>query len=161
MKVVTGGQTGVDRAAMDVALEFGLPIGGWCPRGRLAEDGQIPTRYPLFETRTSEPHVRAQRNVEGSTATMIITRGAPIGGTRFTFEVARSMRRPVLVLDLANPFSENVARAVEWLDEVQPLVLNVAGPKESGAPGIADQTKKLLTAVLRRAVPRERPAAVA
>src|SRR5262245_5804645 len=99
-KVVSGGQTGVDRAALDVALEVGIEAGGWCPRGRWAEDGTIPARYPLIETRSSDVHVRTQRNVEISSATLVLTRGSPMGGVRYTVEIAESMRRPLLVVDL-------------------------------------------------------------
>jgi hypothetical protein len=150
LKVISGGQTGVDRAALDAALSLGLPVGGWCPRGRLAEDGLIPDTYPLYETRSSEPHVRTQRNVEASSATLVITRGAPTGGTRFTVEVASSMRRPLLVVDVSES-PDPVGEISRWLEQIRPRVLNVAGPKESGAPGIREQTAAIVSAALRRA----------
>ena len=144
MKIVSGGQAGVDRAALDVAIERGLDIGGWCPRGRWAEDGPIPDRYPLSETRAKDAHVRTQRNVECSSATLVLTRGAPMGGTRLTVEVAESMCRPLLVVDLLAHTEDPVDAIVDWLVDVKPAVLNVAGPRESGAPGIAEQTRTLL-----------------
>ncbi len=147
-KIISGGQTGVDRAALDVAMDVGLDVGGWCPRGRLADDGTIPDKYPLSETRSGELHVRTQRNVETSSATLVLTRGAPMGGTRFTVEVAHSMRRPLLIVDLGDNVSDAVAAVVEWLDEVQPKVLNVAGPRESGAPGISAQASRVLERAL-------------
>ncbi len=144
MKIVSGGQTGVDRAALDVALALGWEAGGWCPKNRWAEDGPIPRHYPLNETRSDDVHVRTQRNVECSTATLVLTRGAPMGGTRLTCEIARSIRRPLLVVDLADPDEDPVDEIVLWLARVKPRVLNVAGPRESGAPGITEQTKTLL-----------------
>src|SRR5947199_5509021 len=87
--IVSGGQTGVDRAALDVALELGLPCGGWCPRGRRAEDGPIPAHYPLCETRSPIYPVRARWNVRDSDATLILTRGRADRGTALTREPAR------------------------------------------------------------------------
>jgi hypothetical protein len=144
MKVVSGGQTGVDRAALDVAMSMGMPVGGWCPRGRWAEDGRIPDHYPLNETRSQDVHVRTQRNVECSSATLVITRGSPIGGTRYTVEVAESMRRPLLIVDLLDPSREPVLAISHWLDTHQPTILNVNGPRESGAPGITDEAARVL-----------------
>jgi len=147
-KIISGGQTGVDRAALDVGLELGIEVGGWCPKGRVAEDGQIPDYYPLVETRSAEIHVRTQRNVESSSATLIITRGAPIGGTRFTVETAQSMRRPLLIVDLNDQHLDPVIAIIDWLQEVSPHVLNIAGPRESGAPGITHEARAILDEVL-------------
>src|SRR6266571_9073801 len=80
-KIVSGGQTGVDRAALDVALELGIPCGGWCPRGRRAEDGIIPERYPLIETPTTAYPQRTERNVRDSDGTLVLTVGRADGGT--------------------------------------------------------------------------------
>lgn len=80
LKIISGGQTGVDRAALDVALELGLPCGGWCPRGRRAEDGVIAERYPLTETRSARYAVRTVRNVRAADGTLVLTRGQPSGG---------------------------------------------------------------------------------
>lgn len=151
MKIVSGGQTGVDRAALDVARAFGLEVGGWCPRDRWAEDGRIPDEYPLIETRSRDINVRTQRNVECSTATLVLTRGSPMGGTRFTVEFASALCRPVLVVDLADKRMDPVQSICRWLEEVQPQVLNVAGPRESGAPGITRQAARILEQTLVRA----------
>lgn len=150
IKIISGGQTGVDRAALDVALNMGIPVGGWCPRGRWAEDGPIPERYPLVETRSRDVNVRTQRNVECSTATLVLTRGSPMGGTRFTVEFAQTLRRPLLVVDLSQDGSDPVDQIAHWIEEVRPAVLNVAGPRESGAPGISQQAAQVLSAVLER-----------
>ena len=134
IKVVSGGQTGVDRAALDVAMELGIEVGGWCPRNRWAEDGRIPDSYPLMEVRSENVHTRTQRNVECSSASLVITRGTPMGGARLTAEYASSMCRPLLVLDLITS-QDPVAEIVDWLDEVRPSILNVAGPKRERRAG--------------------------
>lgn len=102
-RVISGGQTGVDRAALDVARERGLALGGWCPRGRRAEDGRIPDTYPLTETRTADYRERTRRNVLAADATLVLTRGAPSGGTAYTLAVARRAGKPALVADLDAP----------------------------------------------------------
>ena len=144
MKVISGGQTGVDRAALDVALSIGLEVGGWCPRGRRADDGTVPEKYPLHETRSEELHVRTQRNVETSSATIVLTRGAPTGGTRYTVECCNSMRRPLLVVDLLGRDIDPAGNIAGWLTDVKPRVLNIAGPRESGAPGISEEAESVL-----------------
>ncbi|MEZ6054758.1 MAG: putative molybdenum carrier protein, partial [Planctomycetaceae bacterium] len=85
--IVSGGQTGVDRAALDVGLDLDLPCGGWCPRGRKAEDGPIDERYPLKETESAKYDVRTRRNVRDSDGTLVLTVGDPIGGTALTVAV--------------------------------------------------------------------------
>src|SRR5690349_1618711 len=133
-KIVSGGQTGVDRAALDVALELGLPCGGWCPRGRRAEDGPIDGRYPLTETPWDGYPQRTEWNVRDSDGTLVLTRGAPDRGTALTVELARRYGRPHLVIDLAEPLRAERVRA--WAGEHQVRTLNVAGPRESSCPGI-------------------------
>lgn len=133
-KVVSGGQTGVDRAALDAALEFGFPIGGWCPRGRLAEDGIIPRYYPLKETPSVAYSQRTEWNVRDSDATLILYRKQLYGGTALTRDLARKQKKPCLPLDLANlPGPQSI---VQWLVQEEIAVLNCAGPRESGCPGI-------------------------
>jgi len=144
--VVSGGQTGVDRAALDAALSLGLKTGGWCPRGRRAEDGEIDRRYPLQETPSPRYSQRTEWNVRDSDATLILCRGAMSGGTRLTAELAVRCGRPRLVLDLdSNPDPET---ADAWLREHGVDVLNVAGPREEGADGIYDQSLVFLRRVL-------------
>ena len=129
-KIISGGQTGVDRAALDVALELGIPCGGWCPKGRAAEDGRIDDRYPLLETESEDPAERTQRNVRDSDATLIISRLPLTGGTALTQAHAQELGRPVLVID---PDDSQAADEVRrWLDSKQPRVLNIAGPRASG-----------------------------
>ena len=144
MKVISGGQTGVDRAALDAAMAAGLPVGGWCPRGRRAEDGPIPDRYPLRETPTAEYAIRTEWNVRDSDGTLILTEGPLTGGTLATAELARDRyRRPLLVLDFeAQP---DPGAVLPWLRAHDIQVLNVAGPRESHCPGIQARATELLT----------------
>lgn len=145
-RIVSGGQTGVDRAGLDAAIALGIPHGGWCPRGRLAEDGRIPRRYRLAETDSPEYAVRTERNVLDSAATLIFCRGGTSGGTELTRVLALRHGRPCLVVDLAGPL--DVAAVRRWLAEVQPAVLNVAGPRESQCPGIGAEAQAALERVL-------------
>lgn len=146
IKIVSGAQTGVDRAALDVALDLGFACGGWVPRGRLAEDGVVPHRYPVRETQGRGYAERTVRNVRDTDATLILTRGAPTGGTALTLRSAETLRRPCLVVDLAADASPSAVDA--WLHERQVRILNVAGPRESSAPGIYDEAADFLRALL-------------
>lgn len=140
-KIVSGGQTGVDRAALDVAAELGLEHGGWCPRGRRAEDGRIPARYALRETEDARYAVRTERNVLDSDATLVLNEGPLAGGTALTVEFARRHGRPHFVVDLSEP-DPGALRG--WLEEVRPRVLNVAGPRESKRPGVGERAAAFL-----------------
>jgi hypothetical protein len=147
MKIVSGGQTGVDRGALDAAIELAIPHGGWCPRGRLAEDGPIPEQYGLFETDSSDYPSRTQRNVVESDATLILFRGRIAGGTELTFRLAESHQRPRLAVDL--DAAADPARVRRWLAEQRVEVLNVAGPRESQNPGIGALARAFLLEVFR------------
>lgn len=146
-RIISGGQTGVDRAALDAALELGLPAGGWCPRGRRAEDGPIDLRYPLQETHSPYYPVRTEKNVLESDGTLILTRGKPGGGTAMTLKLALFHRRPYLVMDL-NKGADKEA-LWQWGQGNHIAVLNVAGPREGEAPGIYDQAFGFLKEVLK------------
>ncbi len=132
--VVSGGQTGVDRAALDVALELGIPADGWCPKGRRAEDGAIPPYYPLREADSPDYAQRTRLNVRDSDGTLILHRGALSGGTALTLRFARELDKPVLTVDLDRPPASEAVH--EWLCRHHIRTLNVAGPRESGSPGI-------------------------
>ncbi len=141
-KIISGGQTGVDRAALDVAIELGIPHGGWCPLGRLAEDGTIPKHYQLTETDSAEYAIRTERNVQEADATLILCRGRPTGGTELTRQLALRHGKPVHVVDLsARP---GVAKTRRWLMRYGRGVLNVAGPRESQSPGIGAEAAQFL-----------------
>jgi predicted Rossmann fold nucleotide-binding protein DprA/Smf involved in DNA uptake len=145
-RLVSGGQTGVDRAALDAGLAAGVPVGGWCPRGRLAEDGLIPARYPLRETPTADPAQRTEWNVRDSDGTLVLHRGPLTGGTALTATLARRLGRPLLQLDLeAAPEPSAIDT---WLRRQGIRVLNVAGPRESEAPGIGTAALELLRRLL-------------
>jgi hypothetical protein len=145
-KIISGGQTGVDRAALDLALELNLPCGGWCPRGRKAEDGPIPPRYPLTETASDAYPERTRKNVRDSEGTLVLTRGAPDRGTALTIALAERLHRPYLVLDLSEPPDGETVRT--WAVAHQVQVLNVAGPRESSKPGIYEQARLFLRTLL-------------
>lgn len=133
-RIISGGQTGVDRAALDVALSLSIPCGGWCPQGRRAEDGTIDLRYPLKETPWSGYPQRTEWNVRDADGTLILTRGQPDGGTALTVELAHRLRKPVSVVDLADPIE--MESVWEWVRSHHIATLNVAGPRESSCPGI-------------------------
>lgn len=141
-KIISGGQTGVDRAALDFALARNVPCGGWCPKGRLAEDGMIPPRYPLKETLSSDYAERTIWNVRDSDGTLVITWGPPTEGSAFTVEIAESMAKPFLVVDLAEVW--DVEAAAAWLQEHDIRTLNVAGPRASKTPAIYELTLDFL-----------------
>lgn len=145
-KIVSGGQTGVDRGALDAAIELGIAHGGWCPRGRLAEDGAIPERYWLTETDSPEYSVRTERNVLDSDATLILYRGELRGGTELTRRLALRHEKPCLVVDLdAPPEPEAIRR---WFVESRAQTLNVAGPRESQNRGISARSEEFLKTLL-------------
>lgn len=144
-KIISGGQTGVDRGALDAAVALGIAHGGWCPKGRLAEDGTIPAQYQLTETDRPDYADRTERNVVDSDATLILCRGRPSGGTELTLRLAQRHNRPHRVIDLGDP--PDLATLRDWLAAVRPAILNVAGPRESQAPGVAAQTRDLLIAL--------------
>ena len=145
-KIVSGGQTGVDRAALDAALELGRACGGWCPRGRRAEDGAIAIQYPLHETPTADYPQRTQWNVRDSDGTLIVTRGKPCKGTAFTIEVAHRLKKPCLIVDLGT--HPDAAAVCAWAKDYGIRILHVAGPRESTRPGIYAPVKQFLSAVL-------------
>ena len=130
-KIVSGGQTGVDRAGLDAAIEAGYPTSGYCPKGRIAEDGIIPDRYPLIETGSVEYKVRTELNVINSDGTLIINRGELTGGTKATYMNAVETEKPFLIVQLdENPDPEIAA---SWILANKIETLNIAGPRESKA----------------------------
>lgn len=148
-RIVSGGQTGVDRAALDVALELDIPCGGWVPRGRIDERGRIPDRYPgLRETASADWSERTEANVRDSDGTLIISRGPLSGGSKYTREVAERRGRPCLHLDLARSRSAALDAARDWIATNRIRVLNVAGPRASKDPELYDLAAELLRALL-------------
>ncbi len=155
-QIISGGQTGVDRAALDVARELEIPCGGWIPKGRRAENGAIPEWYPLREMPSPRYPPRTAKNVREATGTLILTWGPPTGGTALTVKLARKQRKPFLLVDLAQGGDPETVR--DWLRKNEIKILNVAGPRESQVPGIHDRAVGFLRRVLKkgRSVPGTR-----
>ena len=146
IKIISGGQTGVDRAALDAAMASGLTVGGWCPKGRRAEDGTIPQIYPLQETPEASYPVRTTWNVRDSDGTLVLWRGEPSRGTGLTQARAKALHKPLYVLDLTLPVAP--AAVADWIREHSIGVLNVAGPRESESPGIYEAARKTIHQIL-------------
>jgi hypothetical protein len=152
-KLVSGGQTGADRAALDVAIERHLPHGGWCPRGGWAEDlptppGLLAAYAGLVETPDVDPAQRTAWNVRDSDVTLVVAASPGASpGTQLTLEAAEELGRPHLSVDPTSP--DACERVTRLLESLQPgLVVNVAGPRESEAPGTYTATRRLLDRVL-------------
>lgn len=157
-KVISGGQTGVDQAALRAAQDCGLDVGGWCPPGRLCETGLIPDRFPLQETPEDRsplaPDIpRSQRtewNIRDSDASLIL-RPASLAadpGTNWAERHAARLGRPVLVIDPWAPDASDRIRA--WIDSLEIRTLGVGGPSENTVPGIGDQAYAILVGVFSR-----------
>jgi predicted Rossmann fold nucleotide-binding protein DprA/Smf involved in DNA uptake len=149
LKIVSGGQAGADRAALDAALENGLEIGGSIPAGRWAEDGPISSKYKgLTETDSTDPSERTRLNVITSDATLIFSHGKLSGGSLLTWKVARNERRSCLHIDLdRNSDNSAVEKILLWLRTTEVRTLNVAGPRASKDPDIYAGVKRVLAGV--------------
>ena len=146
--IVSGGQTGADRGALDFAIEHGYTHGGWAPQGREAEDGKIPLKYQLLELGHGGYRQRTRRNVEDSDATLIINRGELDGGTLATQMFAQRLNKPFLVIQLDLGIDgKSVTDVIEWLRLHKIKTLNVAGPRESKRPGIYSAARELLAEI--------------
>ena len=132
MKIISGGQTGVDRAALDLALKLGMECGGWCPEGRADEFGKIPDRYPVRELPGGNFADRTRRNVTDSEGTVIFYFREMRGGTEFTLQCCRELKRPSCVIDAAaSSVPEASQQIFAFVNERLITVLNIAGPRES------------------------------
>ena len=148
-KIVSGGQTGADRAALDFAIKNNIPHGGWCPKGRLAEDGPISDKYNLTEMPTDSYKSRTEQNVIDSDGTVIISHGPLTGGSKYTHKMAKKHRKPCLQIDLSNTkVYEAGTMIMLWIMGNKISVLNVAGPRASKNPNIYDQVMEILEHVL-------------
>lgn len=142
-KIVSGGQTGVDRAALDVAIALGIPHGGWCPKGRLAEDGTIDAHYQLVEHASPDYAARTRQNVIDSDATLILYRQRMTGGTALTNRIAHELGIPMLRVRL--DVKANYDRVASWIAQHSIKVLNVAGPRGSSHPELYGDACDFLT----------------
>lgn len=133
-KVISGGQTGVDRAGFDAAIVAGIPIGGYCPKGRLAEDGTIPDKYPMIELESPESYYRTEKNVLQSDGTLIINKGELSQGTKLTVDFCVQYGRPRLVVQLDADKIVEPAQVIRWVKAQLISTLNIAGPRESKFP---------------------------
>ena len=147
-RILSGGQTGVDRAALDVAIKLGIAHGGWIPRGRLTESGALPQKYHLKETSSSQYSVRTEKNVVDANGTLIISHGPLTGGTEYTREMATRHRRPWLHIDLDRMAAFHAATDINrWILQNRIEILNVAGPRASEDPAIYQDTLNILESV--------------
>ena len=159
MKLLSGGQSGVDRAALDVAIARGIDYGGWCPRGGWAEDFREPpgllAQYPrLKETPLADPAQRTEWNVRDADACLILIDAGGIAvsaGTALARDLAHRYRKPLLLADLGNP--EMLKHAALWLRVQQGrhgggVALAVGGPRESEAPGIYERARAFIEALM-------------
>lgn len=150
-KIVSGGQTGVDRGALDAALEVDFPCGGWCPEGRRAEDGEIPERYPVTVLPGAGYRQRTRRNVMDSDGSLIIYFGELAGGTRETLRFCERLGKPFLAVDgLQTSIGDTAAAAIHFITHHRIGVLNVAGPRESTHVGAGEYAKQVVSEILRR-----------
>ena len=144
LMIISGGQTGVDRAALDFAIARQIPHGGWCPAGRRAADGVLDARYQLLETESIGYRQRTKHNVRDADATLIIYRGRLEGGSLLTRDLATGHGKPLLLCDLHAPTEELLAAWQDWLLSHPVAILNIAGPSEARNPGIYLQASALL-----------------
>jgi hypothetical protein len=144
-RIISGGQTGVDRAALDVAIKLAIAHGGWIPRGRLTENGPLPQKYKMKETRSASYSRRTLKNVLDADGTLIISRGPLSGGSEYTRDMAIKHNRPWLHIDLNRIAAFQAANIInDWILQKKIAVLNVAGPRASKDPAIYQNTFNII-----------------
>lgn len=134
-KAISGGQTGVDRAGFDAAIAAGIPIGGYCAKGRLSEDGTIPVKYPMIELESPESYYRTEKNVMESDGTLILNIGELTQGTKLTHDFTITYGKPSLIVQLDADVIIKPEHVVRWLNAQHITTLNIAGPRESKISG--------------------------
>ena len=152
-KVISGGQVGVDRAALDAAIELGIPHGGWCPKGRTARDGVIPAKYKLMETISATYPPRTRLNVKDSDGTLIYTDGKYSRGTELTLTILKTWEKPYIMVPYNEAFPNGMplpfTSAKDWILAQGIYILNVAGPSEDKHPGIYREAYAFLIELFR------------
>ena len=150
MKIISGGQTGADRAALDFAIEFNIPYGGWVPKGRKTEDGRLPEKYMLQEMQTSDYSKRTEKNILAADGTLIVSHGRLTGGSALTQFLAEKHKKPSIHVDMNRMSIDDASEAVRiWFKKNQIENLNVAGPRASKDPAIYEATRRLLDSVFK------------
>jgi putative molybdenum carrier protein len=151
LKIISGGQTGVDRAALDAALRHGINCGGWCPAGRLDEFGKIPDNYPIQELKDGGFTERTLQNVKDSDGTVVIYPGELYGGTDQTVRFCLDLKRPHQLIDASKISAEGAAKLIaEFVRENEIGILNIAGPRQSEWTEGYDYASRVLSAFLQR-----------
>jgi len=144
-KIISGGQTGADRSALDFAIKYFIPHGGWIPKGRITEEGRLDDKYKLKEMPTVSYPARTEKNVKDSDGTLIFSRGKPTGGTDYTRKMVLRHQRQLLHIDLNQKTSYDAAyRILSWIEFYHINILNVAGPRASKDPAIYNDVYKIL-----------------
>jgi Circularly permutated YpsA SLOG family len=146
-KIISGGQTGVDRAALDAAIRLGIAHGGWVPKGRLTEEGPLPSNYQMQEMPSEDYAARTEKNVLDSDGTLIISRGRPTGGTDYTRKMVLKYGKQLLHIDLCMGQKPSEAGSLigSWIEMNRIETLNVAGPRASSDPAIYSDATQILT----------------
>jgi Circularly permutated YpsA SLOG family len=148
-KIISGGQTGADRAALDCAIKRGIPHGGWCPKGRRAEDGTIDQRYNLVETPSDDYSQRTEWNVRDSDATAVFSILRELhGGSLLTIELAEQYNKPVIHLCKEDEPADHAQELRSFIEKFRINILNVAGPRESDEPGVYHFVSQILDQAL-------------
>ena len=149
-KIISEGQTGADRAALDVAIELGIPHGGWLPKGRKTEAGRLPAKYQLSEMPTDSYQQRTEQNIIDSDGTLIISRGELSGGSEYTRQMAEKHGKPWIHVDASRMSIDAAVQLVSaWINGSETKILNVAGPRASEHRKIYDTTKRLLAVLIK------------
>jgi len=160
VKIISGGQTGGDRGGLDAAIKLGVPHGGWCPKGKIAEDGTVPEKYQLTECGAKAYLRRTELNVKDSDATLIFTPGKPTGGSKKTAQFAEKHGKPCLIINSEKEESANVTEIITWLKDMyntqtgdsivnDDCTLNIAGSRGSKAPELQEYVKNVMISVIR------------
>ena len=144
-KIISGGQTGADRAALDFAIKHSISYGGWVPKGRRTENGTLPEKYQLQEMPTDEYSKMTEQNIVDSDATLILSHASLTGGSALTQSLAEKHGKPCIHIDLSKVGMRKAGLIINiWIHRYKIKVLNIAGPKASKDPKIYQATFELL-----------------